>query len=291
MTAPAPDESMNPAPTQPPHALQASDGAPPADTASTPTTATTPATPTIATLRVTATWNEADIVEYWLVRTGAQTLPLRRARRNRATAIALASFLTVPPILIELMGPRLFVWRDERSVATGITIAVAALAWWTAFGHIKPLTRRDQLKRARAYAAAASPDDGRTSAIDTEIAYELTPDGIAARTRAVDTHWRWSAIGDIRPVASVIEVAHTAGGVSLIPMRCFPSPDAAAEFVATARRFLAASGEGSDNHIRAHLAAHDIRCVDCGYNLRGVTTRRCPECNHEIDESVLARQS
>lgn len=28
-----------------------------------------------------------------------------------------------------------------------------------------------------------------------------------------------------------------------------------------------------------HLASRDVRCPDCGYNLRGLRANRCPECS------------
>ncbi len=36
-------------------------------------------------------------------------------------------------------------------------------------------------------------------------------------------------------------------------------------------------------------AAAEIFCVDCGYNLRGIASDRCPECGWTIDRNALAR--
>jgi len=36
------------------------------------------------------------------------------------------------------------------------------------------------------------------------------------------------------------------------------------------------------NRLRSYLAEHDVPCVGCGYNLRGVTIAQCPECGHVI---------
>jgi predicted RNA-binding Zn-ribbon protein involved in translation (DUF1610 family) len=35
-------------------------------------------------------------------------------------------------------------------------------------------------------------------------------------------------------------------------------------------------------------AARELFCPECGYNLRGITSARCPECGTEIDRAKLA---
>ncbi len=35
---------------------------------------------------------------------------------------------------------------------------------------------------------------------------------------------------------------------------------------------------------------HDLFCQDCGYNLRGLTGARCPECGHSL-ETIRALES
>jgi hypothetical protein len=35
-----------------------------------------------------------------------------------------------------------------------------------------------------------------------------------------------------------------------------------------------------------YLTAHDVACPSCTYNLRGLTTPRCPECGHELKLNV-----
>lgn len=39
-------------------------------------------------------------------------------------------------------------------------------------------------------------------------------------------------------------------------------------------------------HLREFLAARDVECPACRYNLRGLTTDRCPECNLELALAV-----
>ncbi len=34
--------------------------------------------------------------------------------------------------------------------------------------------------------------------------------------------------------------------------------------------------------LRDYLATRDVPCPACGYNLRGLTSGRCPECNLEV---------
>jgi predicted RNA-binding Zn-ribbon protein involved in translation (DUF1610 family) len=39
-----------------------------------------------------------------------------------------------------------------------------------------------------------------------------------------------------------------------------------------------------------YLATHDVACVKCDYNLRGIKHLKCPECGHEPDfEQILRR--
>lgn len=37
-----------------------------------------------------------------------------------------------------------------------------------------------------------------------------------------------------------------------------------------------------DDMLAAYLARRDAPCPSCGYNLRGLTSRRCPECDQEL---------
>jgi len=39
---------------------------------------------------------------------------------------------------------------------------------------------------------------------------------------------------------------------------------------------------GAEAHLAAFLAERDAPCPGCGYNLRGLTTGRCPECDREL---------
>ena len=41
--------------------------------------------------------------------------------------------------------------------------------------------------------------------------------------------------------------------------------------------------------VEADPAAHELFCIDCGYDLRQLTSDRCPECGWLIDRNVLTR--
>ena len=41
--------------------------------------------------------------------------------------------------------------------------------------------------------------------------------------------------------------------------------------------------------LRAYLAANDVKCEGCGYNLRGATTVACPECGRIIEAPASTR--
>lgn len=38
--------------------------------------------------------------------------------------------------------------------------------------------------------------------------------------------------------------------------------------------------------LTAHLADRDVPCPNCAYNLRGLTSDRCPECDQQIEVGV-----
>lgn len=47
-------------------------------------------------------------------------------------------------------------------------------------------------------------------------------------------------------------------------------------------------GENHDPVIKRYLARHDVPCIDCGYNLRGLDSTDCPECGAWTDiEAIL----
>lgn len=42
----------------------------------------------------------------------------------------------------------------------------------------------------------------------------------------------------------------------------------------------------ADAHLRTFLNNQDVACPSCAYNLRGLTTSRCPECDQELELAV-----
>ncbi|MFN7022332.1 MAG: hypothetical protein ACK4WH_13525 [Phycisphaerales bacterium] len=48
----------------------------------------------------------------------------------------------------------------------------------------------------------------------------------------------------------------------------------------------ARSPETDTAELRSHLADRDVPCPGCGYNLRGLGTDRCPECNQHLELRV-----
>ncbi len=41
-------------------------------------------------------------------------------------------------------------------------------------------------------------------------------------------------------------------------------------------------GESSGGELRLFLAERDVACPNCGYNLKGLTAGRCPECDQRL---------
>lgn len=41
-------------------------------------------------------------------------------------------------------------------------------------------------------------------------------------------------------------------------------------------------GPEQAEHLKSFLSGSDLPCPGCGYNLRGVTGTKCPECAHEL---------
>ena len=46
------------------------------------------------------------------------------------------------------------------------------------------------------------------------------------------------------------------------------------------------SGPANQQMLLSFLAGQDVACPSCAYNLRGLTTPRCPECGRELKLSV-----
>lgn len=44
--------------------------------------------------------------------------------------------------------------------------------------------------------------------------------------------------------------------------------------------------EDAGAELRSYLAERDVACPGCGYNLRGLSTDRCPECNQHLELRV-----
>jgi len=48
----------------------------------------------------------------------------------------------------------------------------------------------------------------------------------------------------------------------------------------------APKGDAGDAFLKAFLAERDAPCPCCGYNVRGLSVKRCPECNQELELRV-----
>lgn len=47
-------------------------------------------------------------------------------------------------------------------------------------------------------------------------------------------------------------------------------------------------GRDDSDILKEYLAARDVACPGCGYNLRGLTTGRCPECAEHLELRVAS---
>jgi hypothetical protein len=206
----------------------------------------------------------------------------KQYRRSYHLAIALSialTFLLVIGLATDFLGMASIEGRPV--LAIGLAAGVVG-AWWTAAQYrtaLKPVMRT---KYAEAWAATE------------ESRYHLGPqsltisaDGLALSTTHHDITQRWSGITDIRETPGAIYFNRIDRVCYIVPRRIFESPAAAESTLARAREWLDRRGHGNRRRILDYLAEHDAPCPNCTYNLRGMTTPRCPECGHEPDITIV----
>jgi hypothetical protein len=51
------------------------------------------------------------------------------------------------------------------------------------------------------------------------------------------------------------------------------------------------TGPPAANYLHDYLREQDIPCPGCGYNLRGLTSATCPECNQALELRVTVAEA
>ncbi len=247
---------------------------------------TPPATPPPDAERsVTFEYDEHDLAAYYAEAATIdpeQREAWRNARRQYHYTIVFAIAL--------LIGFGVLLWRylTDRTPSENFPFLLVAMgagvlgAAWTVFDY------RRKLAPLRRFATAATDERTRREARQTgPITVRVTPASFEVRTSDSDVSHRWSGLVDVRESPSGVYFVRRDRQAYYVPRRVFDSGDDVRGFIAFARACLDATGSGDARHIRAFLAEHDAPCPGCRYNLRGVTSRLCPECAREIDVSIL----
>jgi len=119
----------------------------------------------------------------------------------------------------------------------------------------------------------------------------LTDEGAVFANSSATGCYRWGrGIEAIAQTESLILLYTAVGSAFVIPIRAFPSPAHAKEFVRVARAQLEACG-GSPRmrELRSFLADRNAPCPACGYGLRGLVGNRCPECGTQVAVQDFSR--
>ncbi len=233
----------------------------------------------IATVTHTFTEQDyADAFDLYEARFAAIDPAWKSARDARRATIVLA--LAVTAAVAAGFTWNLFAMRDE-ALPLGVIFAAQALMCWSwAYSAWKPLTRSSRKAARNDYLrATAEPREPVTFAIET--------DGFRIRTERYDFLYRWAALHDVLVLPNEVLIFQTHAEYSRVPRSAFATDDAFRAYADAASEAFAAAG-GRNGRLRSFLASTDAPCPACGYNLRGVATRLCPECGTAIPDSIMS---
>jgi hypothetical protein len=128
------------------------------------------------------------------------------------------------------------------------------------------------------------PAPSNASTVNAQHALILAPctitvstGGVTVRNEHIDTTLRWSGIGSITDLETVVSIDQISSHCYLLPARLFEG-NTRATFVADARRWLSDAASSDIRSIHQLLRSADTACIRCGYNLRGSQALACPEC-------------
>ncbi len=114
--------------------------------------------------------------------------------------------------------------------------------------------------------------------------FSITMDELGVHVRSPNREFRlsWQAVAPTSAGGFVVFQHGGRDGTIILP-RAFASPEAAAEFLETARRWWQSAQLPHAERLARYLADRDdIACPQCGYNLRGIRGEACPECGRAI---------
>jgi|GEM_PF-2175357 len=111
--------------------------------------------------------------------------------------------------------------------------------------------------------------------------------GITQRTRHREMRQNWTVFESVTEVGPYLLLHGSLATTVVIPRRAFPTPQAADDAAAALRRWLDAGRAPPAARIAAYLADRDLPCPTCTYNLRGISSDRCPECGAHLTIEAL----
>lgn len=113
------------------------------------------------------------------------------------------------------------------------------------------------------------------------------PEGIVRATAIQEVRLAWAAFETLDASENLLILNGPYTAAVVIPRRAFPTPQAADAAAAALRRWLDAGRAPPAARIAAYLADRDLPCPTCTYNLRGISSDRCPECGAHLTIEAL----
>jgi hypothetical protein len=200
---------------------------------------------------------------------------------RRRAAAGDAALMSVPIVLTFIGAADLLGWRHNGDVGPVLIGAAVSLLW---FVHRSQL--RTHVRASREHIVRQV----RAGHFDEHLGPQrivLGGNGVYQVTGRCATLWNWSAIRRIDEASTAVRLVTVTRSQFIIPNRVFADPAGGTAFAAKARRLQAEAGATEADRVRALLADQDLRCPDCGYNLRGNPGQNCPECGRPLDADGL----
>ncbi len=205
----------------------------------------------------------ATLVWFWYVPGGVVAAFVYRHGLPRGVFAA----FRICGLLLTLVGPWFCAWWLFRAAAVFTAPGEVAFA-------------RTLRRRARALFG----DQARAGRLS------ITPEGVGHSVNGAEFSIPWNFYEAIHETPTLIVSSSRGGGEGFLPKRCI---GAGAEGQARTDQIMAwarAKGGTQEAALNRLLAESDVRCPDCGYNLRGLESTVCPECGIPLEAHFLRRK-
>lgn len=109
---------------------------------------------------------------------------------------------------------------------------------------------------------------------------------VCIETAARQLRLAWSTVA-VHDLDEYVLISHGTGDGIVVPKRAFPTRTEAEAFAGWSQQWWQLGQMPMAERVARYLADRDVRCVTCGYNLRGITRDTCPECGAALTVEEL----